>query len=75
MKKIILASAVLFSSLSLVACDTNKTTDSDAGDNKKVIAKDSVPSEYEVTETKVETDTTKDTKTVDVDKDKNDDKH
>ncbi len=62
---------VVATSLSLAACDrTDKTTSLEAEeDNKVVVDRDSVPTEYEVTETVVEYDTTTRTKTVDADVD------
>jgi hypothetical protein len=74
MKKIMLAGLVAMASMSLVACDrTDRTTNREAeDDNKVVVDRDSVPSEYEVTETVVEYDTTTRTKTVDSDKEKRD---
>ncbi|MCX2741519.1 hypothetical protein [Pontibacter anaerobius] len=66
MKKIILASAALVGSLSLAACEnTEKTTSlENEEDNTVVVDRDSVATEYEVTETVVEYDTTQRTKTV-----------
>ncbi|WP_276499693.1 hypothetical protein [Pontibacter litorisediminis] len=71
MKRIFLAGLVVATSLSLAACDrTDKTTSLEAEeDNKVVVDRDSVPTEYEVTETVVEYDTTTRTKTVDADVD------
>ncbi len=56
-------------SLSLTACErTDRTTSLEAEeDNKVVVDRDSVATEYEVTETVVEYDTTTRTKTVDAD--------
>ena len=70
MKKILFAGVVLFGSLSLAACErTDKTTSLEAqeDDNKVVVDRDSVATEYEVTETVVEYDTTTRTKTVEAD--------
>jgi len=67
MKKIFFAGVVLLGSLSLGACErTDKTTSLEANeeDNKVVVDRDSVATEYEVTETVVEYDTTTRTKTV-----------
>ncbi|WP_242929225.1 hypothetical protein [Pontibacter vulgaris] len=77
MKKIMYAGVIMLGSLSLFACDrTDKTTDSeaDADDKSVVVDRDSVATEYEVTETVVEYDTTKKTKTVDADDVKDKDK-
>lgn len=69
MKKIMLAGIVAMASMSLVACDrTDRTTNMEAkDDNKVVVDRDSVATEYEVTETVVEYDTTTRKKTVDAD--------
>lgn len=66
MKKIFFAGVVLVGSLGLGACErTEKTTSLEAEeDNKVVVDRDSVATEYEVTETVVEYDTTTRTKTV-----------
>jgi uncharacterized lipoprotein NlpE involved in copper resistance len=76
MKKLIYAGAVVLGSLSLLACErTNDTTSLEAEeDNKVVVDRDSVATEYEVTETVVEYDTTTRTKTVDATKDEKKDK-
>ncbi|MFD2245239.1 hypothetical protein [Pontibacter ruber] len=66
-----IAGAVVLGSLSLSACErTNQTTNKE--DEGVVVERDSVPTEYEVTETVVEYDTTKRTKTVEADRDKDD---
>ncbi|WP_266205253.1 hypothetical protein [Pontibacter kalidii] len=69
MKRIFLAGVVAVASLSLTACErTDRTTSLEAEeDNKVVVDRDSVATEYEVTETVVEYDTTTRTKTVDAD--------
>ncbi|WP_439882530.1 hypothetical protein ACSX1A_05045 [Pontibacter sp. MBLB2868] len=68
MKKIIFASAILLGTFSLGACDNNsEVTEEEVNDDKVVVDRDSVPTEYEVTETVVEYDTTTRTKTVDAD--------
>lgn len=74
MKRIFLAGAVGVFSLSLVACESSdKTTTLEAEeDNKVVVDRDSVATEYEVTETVVEYDTTTRTKTVDAEIEEND---
>jgi hypothetical protein len=65
MKKIFLAATVALGALTLTACDNNDTTtEHDADDNRVVVDRDSVATEYEVTETVVEYDTTQRTKTV-----------
>lgn len=69
MKKILLASAALLWVLSFSACETKKGGTQEEG---TVVERDSVPSEYEVTEKTVETDTTVETKTVDVEDEKED---
>ncbi|GAA4424108.1 hypothetical protein GCM10023188_03560 [Pontibacter saemangeumensis] len=68
MKNIFFAGVVIVGSLSLAACErTDKTTslEADEEDNKVVVDRDSVATEYEVTETVVEYDTTTRTKTID----------
>ena len=70
MKKTIFASAVALGLLSFSACDTKKA-DTNA-DDETVVERDSVATEYEVTEKTVETDTTTKTRTVDVDEDNKD---
>lgn len=76
MKKIIAAGAVVLGSLGMMACDRTNHTDTslEADDNKVVVDRDSVPTEYEVTETVVEYDTTTRTKKVDADVDKDKDR-
>ncbi|SIR00274.1 MULTISPECIES: hypothetical protein [Pontibacter] len=72
MKKILYAGfGLMFGMMGLVACDNSGTgtTETDG----TVIHKDSVASEYEVTETVVERDTTTNTRTVDVDRENNPD--
>lgn len=70
MKKIILASATLLWMLSFSACETKKAdTHEEEG---TVVERDSVATEYEVTEKTVETDTTTRTRTVDVEDEKED---
>lgn len=68
----IFASAAVLGLLSFSACDTKKT--GGKGSDETVVERDSVPSEYEVTEKVVETDTTTRTKTVDADEAKEDKK-
>jgi hypothetical protein len=70
MKKVIFAGAAVLGLLSFSACDTKKTNTEES--DEIVVERDSVPSEYEVTEKVVETDTTTRTKTVDADEDKKD---
>jgi hypothetical protein len=75
MKKILVAGVFVLGSLGMVACDrTNDNTTHAEGDNSKVVDRDSVATEYEVTETVVDYDTTTHTKTVDADKDRDHDK-
>lgn len=67
MRKVLLVGAAVLWSLSFSACETKKAdTHEEEG---TVVERDSVPSEYEVTEKTVETDTTVETKKVDVDTD------
>lgn len=75
MKKIIFAGIVAIASFSMTACDrSDNTTENEADeDNKVVVDRDSVATEYEVTETVVEYDTTTRSKTVDAEIE-NDDK-
>jgi hypothetical protein len=72
MKKLFFASAAVLGMLSFSACDTKKTGNK-KGD-ETVVERDSVATEYKVTEKVVETDTTTRTKTVDADKDKKENK-
>jgi len=76
MKKIIAAGAVILGSLGMMACERTNNTDTslEAEDNSVVVDRDSVPTEYEVTETVVEYDTTTRTKKVDADVDKDNDR-
>ncbi|WP_299986513.1 hypothetical protein [uncultured Pontibacter sp.] len=72
MKKILYAGfGLMFGMMGLVACDNSGTgaTESDG----TVVHKDSVATEYEVTETVVERDTTTNTRTVDIDRENNPD--
>ncbi|MDO6391844.1 hypothetical protein Q4E40_17030 [Pontibacter sp. BT731] len=74
MKKILYAGfGMLFGTMALVACDNTDRTGTTASDNEKVVDRDSVATEYEVTETVVDYDTTTNTKTVDADRDKDKD--
>ncbi|GAB3196230.1 putative lipoprotein NlpE involved in copper resistance [Pontibacter aydingkolensis] len=68
MKKILFAGMVAFGSMAMIACDNNgeAVVTEDEG---VVVDRDSVATEYEVTETVVEYDTTTRTKSVDVDRD------
>ena len=72
MKKIVYAGfGVLFATMGLVACENNRTgTTANDSDTERVVDRDSVATEYEVTETVVDYDTTTNTKKVDVDRDK-----
>jgi hypothetical protein len=72
MKKILFAGAIALGLLNFSACDAKKTENKES--DETVVDRDSVPSEYKVTEKVVETDTTVETKTVDVDEDKKDKK-
>ena len=66
MKKILFAGVVVFGSMSMVACD--RTGDGGTTEQEGVVVdRDSVATEYEVTETVVEYDTTKRTRTVEAD--------
>ena len=74
MKKLVYAGAVVLGTLSLMACEqTNRTGTTEK--EKVVVDRDSVPTEYEVTETVVEYDTTKHTKTVKADRDHDNSDH
>jgi hypothetical protein len=68
MKKMLFASAAVLGLLSFSAC--NKTDTQNKESNETVVERDSVPSEYKVTEKVVEHDTTTKTKTVEADEDK-----
>ncbi|WP_245590638.1 hypothetical protein [Adhaeribacter aquaticus] len=69
MKKIFFGSGLVLALLGTAACErTNKAESADAEDSKtRVVQRDSVATEYEVTETVVEYDTTQRTKTVKAD--------
>ncbi|MCJ8165087.1 hypothetical protein MKJ04_09545 [Pontibacter sp. E15-1] len=69
MKKIVLGCALLLGFAGLAACESTERSDATVQDNKVVVDRDSVATEYEVTETVVEYDTTTRTKTVDADHD------
>ncbi|GGG14920.1 hypothetical protein [Pontibacter amylolyticus] len=71
MKKILYTGfGILFGTMALVACDNTDRTGTTESDTERVVDRDSVATEYEVTETVVDYDTTKNTKKVDVDRDK-----
>lgn len=71
MKKILYTGfGILFGTMALVACDNMDRTGTTESDTERVVDRDSVATEYEVTETVVDYDTTKNTKKVDVDRDK-----
>lgn len=72
MKKIFVAGMVTLASMSMFACD-RQDNDRTTEDEGVVVDRDSVATEYEVTETVVEYDTTTKTKTVDADVDKDND--
>ncbi len=75
MKKVLYAGvAVLIGSMGLIACDNNRTGTTES-DTERVVARDSVATEYEVTETVVDYDTTHNTKKVDVDRDNRDNRN
>ncbi|WP_299757680.1 hypothetical protein [uncultured Pontibacter sp.] len=67
MKKIFFAGVVAVAALGMTACEStdNTSTLEAEEDNRVVVDRDSVATEYEVTETVVEYDTTTRTKTVD----------
>ncbi|NDK57390.1 hypothetical protein [Pontibacter fetidus] len=70
MKKIIVAGAFVLGTLGMFACERqNENTTDKEGEESVVVDRDSVATEYEVTETVVDYDTTTRTKTVDADKD------
>ncbi len=66
-----MAGMVMVGSMSLLACERTNTAGTTA-DEGVVVDRDSVATEYEVTETVVEYDTTTRTRTVDATKEKND---
>jgi uncharacterized protein YcfL len=72
MKKIFYTGVIMLGTLSLVACDNNARTNTT--DSERVVARDSVATEYEVTETVVDYDTTTNTRSVDVDRDRDRDR-
>jgi hypothetical protein len=66
MKKILLTGIAVLGIASLFSCErTNKTDGDDLGDNKSVVHRDTIVTEYDVKETIVEYDTTTRTKSVD----------
>ncbi len=70
MKKLLMG-GVLLTLMSTAACESNKTTENNtAEDNTRVVDRDSVATQYKVTETVVEYDTTTRTKTVDAEAEK-----
>jgi hypothetical protein len=75
MKKIIAAGALVLGTLSMFACERqNENTTDKEGEESVVVDRDSVATEYEVTETVVDYDTTTRTKTVDSEVDRDNDK-
>ncbi|WP_230407047.1 hypothetical protein [Pontibacter cellulosilyticus] len=70
MKKIFFAGAIVLGTMGMFACDNNNN-EAVTEDEGVVVDRDSVATEYEVTETVVEYDTTTRTKTVDVDEEQN----
>ena len=75
MKKILVAGIFVLGSLSMMACESrNDNSTSLEDDNSVVVDRDSVATEYEVTETVVDYDTTTRTKTVDTDAEKDRDR-
>jgi hypothetical protein len=76
MKKLLYAGfAVLFGTMGLVACDNSDRRGTTESDTERVVARDSVATEYEVTETVVDYDTTRKSRTVDVDRDNRDNRN
>ncbi|CAM3515902.1 hypothetical protein POKO110462_06500 [Pontibacter korlensis] len=71
MKNIFFTGVVVFSTLGFTACErtSNTTSLETEEDNQVVVDRDSVATEYEVTETVVQYDTTTRTKTVDAEAD------
>lgn len=72
MKKILLSGIAVLGTLSLFSCErTNRNRDADTlEDNKSVVARDTIVTEYDVKETIVEYDTTTRTRSVDAEKEK-----
>ena len=73
MKKILLTGIAVLGTLSLFSCErTNNNTEGDnLGDNKSVVDRDTIVTEYDVKETIVEYDTTTRTRSVNADKERN----
>lgn len=72
MKKHFLGGILILVLCCTAACDNTKKTEDDTAENDtRVVDRDSVATEYEVTETVVEYDTTKKKKTVSAEADKN----
>lgn len=75
MKKILVASIAVIGTLGMVSCErTNNSGDNETSldDNKAVVDRDTIVTEYEVEETVVQYDTTTRTRTVDPKKEEND---
>lgn len=67
MKKLFLNGGLVMALLASLACERTKNSEGNSdqeGDNKRVVRRDSVATEYEVTETVVEYDTTQRTRKV-----------
>ncbi|WP_245539599.1 hypothetical protein [Pontibacter roseus] len=73
MKKILYTGAFVLATAGMMACERTTDSSNTTEGEGTVVERDSVATEYEVTETVVEYDTTTRTKTVDVDKDKDKD--
>lgn len=74
MKKILVASIAIIGTLGMVSCErTNSSGDNETTleDNKAVVDRDTIVTEYEVEETVVQYDTTTRTRTVDPDEENN----
>ncbi len=70
MKKLMIAGGLLVGTVGLFSCETrDNNTTANEGESSVVVDRDSVATEYEVTETVVDYDTTTRTKTVDAEKD------
>jgi hypothetical protein len=67
MKKIVTVCIATLGTIGMYACGGGEHTENDLDDNKAVVERDTIVTEYEVEETIVEYDTTTRTKTVDRD--------
>lgn len=70
MKKIFLTSTIALGAIGLFSCERTSNNEGKLDENKNVVARDTIVTEYEVEETIVEYDTTTRTKKVDASENK-----